>query len=159
MQHLCCPVSLVTNLVVFQNGTPPSAQEIPMAANTQTATPMPTEKYPEHVKSTTTTTAAASAHRSQSNAALEVRVLSTGGSRRAATTVRNDFGADRTACDAARGMSIRFRSPVGQKYEAVFGESDGECMACWQKITPKLTLRRDRRASGRPVKTDPRRKN
>ncbi len=75
--------------------------------------------------------------RSQSNAALEVRVLSTGGSRRAATTVRSDFGADRTACDAARGMSIRLRSPVGQKYEAVFGESDGECMACGQKTTPK----------------------
>ena len=96
--------------------------------------------------------------RSQSNAALEVRVLSTGGSRRAATTVRSDFGADRTACDAARGMSIRLRSPVGQKYEAVFGESDGECMACWQKTAPEINLWRGRRASGRPVKPDPRRK-
>ena len=35
------------------------------------------------------------------------------------------------------GVSIRLRSPVGQKYEEVFGESDGECMACGQKTTPK----------------------
>ena len=71
----------------------------------------------------------------------------------------HEAGVDRTACDAARGMSIRLRSPVGQKYEAVFGESDGECMACWQKTAPEIDLWRGRRASGRPVKPDPRLEN
>ena len=95
--------------------------------------------------------------RGEGDSALKLRDVPTGGGCRPTTTVRSDFGADRTACDAARGMSIRLRSPVGQKYEAVLGGSDGECMACWQKITPKLTLRRGRRASGRPLESDPRR--
>lgn len=49
-----------------------------------------------------------------SDMALEVRVLSTGGGHCAATTVRSDSGADRTTCDSPGGVSIRLRSPVGQ---------------------------------------------
>jgi hypothetical protein len=53
------------------------------------------------------------------------------------TTLRSDPGADRTTGDATRGVSIRLRCPVGQKYEVVFGERDGECMVREQKTTPK----------------------
>ncbi len=35
---------------------------------------------------------------------------------------------------------VLIRSPVRKKYEAVFGESDGECMACWQITAPEMTL-------------------
>ena len=75
--------------------------------------------------------------RCEGDSTLEVRDVPTGGGRRAATTARSDPGADRTTGDATRGVSIRLRSPVGQKYEEVFGESDGECMASGQKTTPK----------------------
>ena len=97
--------------------------------------------------------------RCEGNSALEVRDLPVGGSRCAATTVRSDSGADRTACDAARGVCIRLRSPVGQKYKEVFGESDGEYTAFGRQTTPEPTLRRRRRASGRPVKPTSRREN
>ncbi len=52
---------------------------------------------------------------------------------------------------------VLIRSPVGKKYEAVFGESDGECMACWQITAAETTLWWGRRASGRPLESEPRR--
>ena len=58
-----------------------------------------------------------------------------------------------------RGMSVRLRSPVEQKYEAVLGESDGECMPFGQQTTPEPTLRMGRRAPGRLVKPNSRREN
>ncbi len=45
--------------------------------------------------------------RGEGDSAIQVRDVPTGGGRRPATTVRSDFGADRTACDATRGVSIR----------------------------------------------------
>ena len=39
---------------------------------------------------------------------------------------------------AARGVSIRLRSPVGQNTKSVLGESDGECMAFGRETTLKL---------------------
>lgn len=50
---------------------------------------------------------------------------------------------------------FRLRSPVEQKYEAVLGESDGECMANGQKTTSRPPLRRGRRVSGSPEEFDP----
>ena len=79
--------------------------------------------------------------RCEGDAALEVCVLSTGGGRPPTTTVRSDPGADRTTCYATCSVSIRLRSPVGNK-EEVFGESNGECMAFGQQTTPELTLRK-----------------
>ena len=69
--------------------------------------------------------------------AVQVRDVPTGGGCRAVTTARNDPGGDWTTGDSPGGMSIRLRSPVGQKFEAVLGESGEECMALGRKLCPK----------------------
>ena len=96
--------------------------------------------------------------RGEGDPALEVRDVPTGGGRRAATTVRSNFGADQTACDATR-----YAHPVKKlslaEYEVVLGESDGECTAFGRETTPEPTLRMGRRASRRLVKPNSRRGN
>jgi hypothetical protein len=76
-----------------------------------------------------------------------------------ATTVRSDSGTDQTTGDAARGVSLQLRRPVWAEYEVFFGERDDECTAFGRETTPEPTLRRGRRASGRPVKPNSRREN
>jgi hypothetical protein len=52
---------------------------------------------------------------------LEVRDVPTGGGRRAATTVRSDFGSDRTDHDTTLRMSIRLEIPLGRDTKEYFG--------------------------------------
>jgi len=63
--------------------------------------------------------------RGESDSALEVRDVPTGGGRRPATTVCSDFGADRTACDAARAVPIRLRSSVGKNTKRFLARATG----------------------------------
>ena len=44
---------------------------------------------------------------------------------RAATTVRSDSGADRTACDAACDVSVRLRSPLRKKTKQLLVRTTG----------------------------------
>ena len=74
--------------------------------------------------------------RGEGDSALEVRDVPTGGGRRAATTVRSDSGADRTACDSTRGVSIRLRSPVGQNTKRFLARATGNAWPSGGKPRP-----------------------
>jgi hypothetical protein len=56
--------------------------------------------------------------------------------RRAATTLRSDFGADRTACDATRAVPIRLRTSVGQNTKPFLARMIGNAWPSGGKRRP-----------------------
>ncbi len=66
---------------------------------------------------------------------------------------------DYTLDAPAVGVSIRLRSPVGQKYEEVFWRERWGMHGLWAEDHTQTSLWRGRLASGRPVKPDARREN